>query len=107
MPTDPEKDPQAEPVPNSAADPAPETAPEAAVAETSRAEEEAADVLAFEVSPEALAAAAAAEALASLTPPAPLAPTEPVSMAKEWGAAVVLMAILAGICALFLNYLRN
>jgi hypothetical protein len=38
--------------------------------------------------------------------PAP-APAEPVSPAKEWGAAIVLMIVFALMCASFLSYFRG
>ena len=60
--------------------------------------------------PEAAAAeaiAAPAEEAAVEPAPAEPAPAAPVSPAKEWGMAVVLMAIFAAICFAFLSYLRN
>jgi hypothetical protein len=50
-------------------------------------------------------AAAASEHAPAAVPPS--APAEPVSPAKEWGAAVALMIVFALMCASFLSYFRG
>jgi len=72
------------------------------------------DVAAALVEIDARVAAAAAHAaitgepiVAEVVDEGPVAPPEPVSPAKEWAAAVVLMVVFGFICAAFISMLRS